>query len=109
MRSPAPTISEADLQSAILDLAQMRGWRCVHFRPARTGAGWRTPIQGDPGWPDLTLCRPPRLVALELKSARGRVEPAQEAWLEALNRCGVEALVVRPSDWLSGAVEALLA
>lgn len=102
-------MSEADLQSAILDLAQLRGWRCVHFRPARNKAGWRTPLQGDPGWPDLTLCRPPRLLALELKSASGRVEPDQQAWLDALERCGVEARVVRPRDWLDGTVEALLA
>lgn len=82
MATPSPrvagvTFSEADLQSAILDLAQLRGWRCLHVRPGRTTAGWRTPIQGDAGWPDLTLCRPPRLLALELKSTRGRVEPAQ--------------------------------
>lgn len=106
----AVAMSEADLQSAILDVARLRGWRCIHFRPARTASGtWVTPLQGDRGWPDLTLCRPPRLLVLELKAATGRMEAGQAEWLAALAGCGVEARVVRPADWLDGSVEALLA
>jgi hypothetical protein len=61
---------------------------------------WATPLQGDSGLPDLILCRPPRLVFAELKSARGRVSPQQQAWLNALSQCaGVEVYLWRPDDW----------
>jgi hypothetical protein len=57
-------VTEADLQATILDAARLLGWRACHFRPARTTRGWRTPVEGDPGFPDLTLAKagvvPPR-------------------------------------------------
>ena len=28
------TLSEADFQRTVLDYAKLRGWRCVHYRPA---------------------------------------------------------------------------
>jgi hypothetical protein len=96
-----PALSEAQWQQRVADLADVRGWLWMHLRPARTTQGWRTPISGPlgAGWPDLLLCRGPRLVALELKSARGRVTPQQEAVLAALAAAGVETHVARPSEW----------
>lgn len=103
---PAPT--EVEFQRAVVELAQLRGWLVMHTRPARTNGGWKTPLQGDAGYPDLTLCRPPRVLILELKSGRGRLRPEQERWLLRLKQCpGVEAHVLRPSDWPE--VERLLA
>jgi len=72
------------------------GWRCAHFRPARTAQGWRTPMQGDVGVPDLILARDGQVLLAELKSARGQPSADQELWLEAL---GAHARLWRPADW----------
>lgn len=95
----APAAPEKDFLAAVIELAQMQGWLVMHQRPARTSSGWRTAISGDAGFPDLVLCHPPRLVILELKSQAGRVGIHQQVWLDALARCGVQAQVLRPSDW----------
>ena len=61
-------MTEREFQRAVVELARLMGWRVHHTRPALTRAGeWRTPIQGDAGFPDLVLCRPPRLILAELK------------------------------------------
>jgi hypothetical protein len=100
---------EAELQAAVIETARLFNWRIAHFRAARTKHGWRTPMTGDPGWPDLTLCRPGRLVFLELKQKGKRPTPEQEGWLGVLSSVpGVEARVITPSDWGSGMVERLL-
>jgi hypothetical protein len=96
--------TEAGFQEAVLELATLLGWSHVHFRPARTKHGWRTAFSGRPGWPDLVLCRPPRLLFVELKSdARGaKPSAAQEEWLAELDACGdenVAAYLWRPSAW----------
>ena len=90
------SLSEADLQRRLLDLARLRGWRVAHFRPARTAQGWRTPITGHPGFPDLGLARSGRILAVELKSATGRPTAEQLAWLDALGPFG---RLWRPADW----------
>lgn len=92
-------IPESEFQATVVELARLRGWRLHHTRPARTQKGWRTPIQGDPGFPDLTMVRGDRVLFVELKSERGRVSPHQEAWLEALRAAGAEVAVWRPRDW----------
>lgn len=52
------------------------------------GAGVPVDVHGEP------VPLPPRGVAIEMKKARGgRVEPAQERWLEALRKVGWEAFV----------------
>jgi hypothetical protein len=107
----AEHMTEAALQSAVLDYARLTGWRAVHFRPAQNGRGqWRTPIEGDPGFPDTVLVRPGRLVFTELKSARGVVEPDQRAWLVLLRTLGapVEAYLWKPVDWLDGTIRRIL-
>lgn len=89
-------LSEEDLQTRILQAATLYGWRAAHFRPARTAKGWRTPMSGDPGFPDLVLARDGVLIVPELKSRRGRTSPDQDLWLEAL---GPHARLWRPADW----------
>jgi hypothetical protein len=103
-------MSEALLQSSVLQLAEILKWRCVHFRPGMNRRGhWSTAMSGTQaaGWPDLILCRE-RLVAIELKSERGTVTPDQQAWLAALARVGVEVHLFRPSDWQDGSIEKIL-
>ena len=95
------TEREREFQQAVVQLARLMGWRVHHTRPALTRAGeWRTPIQGDAGFPDLVLCRPPRLILAELKRVGGKPTAEQQAWLDALNACaGVEVYLWTPDDW----------
>ena len=92
---------ERELQSQVVQLARLLGWRVYHSRPAQYADGrWTTPITGDTGLPDLILCKPPRLIFAELKSEQGRLSDAQRQWLHALDHCpNVEVYVWRPSDW----------
>jgi hypothetical protein len=73
-------MNEADYQARIIDTARLHGWRCAHFRPAHTAKGWRTPIEGDRGFPDLVLARDGHIIIAELKSDRGRLGPGQSEW-----------------------------
>lgn len=110
-RAPAgwrPPISEAELQAAVMEAAAGYGWRVVHFRPARTARGWRTPVEGDgEGWPDLFMLRPPRAVFVELKrdartaaAAERQLSPAQKRWRDDFRLTpAVEYYVWRPRDW----------
>ena len=66
-----------------------------HTRPAQTAKGWRTPIQGDPGYPDLTMARAGKVVWAELKSEKGKLSDAQIGWCSAIG----PVHVWRPSDW----------
>lgn len=106
-----PPISEAEFLRQVIALARLRGYLVFHARPARTASGWRTPTQGDVGFPDICavkLCpdSPGRILFLELKSEGGKLTPAQRLWIASLQAAGVEAGVVRPSDWPS--IEKLL-
>lgn len=93
-------ISESEFQRAVLELATLTGWRSAHFRAARTVSGWKTPCQGDArGFPDLLLLRGPELLAVELKSERGKTTPEQDTWLAAFRAAGIRAYLWRPSNW----------
>ena len=61
------------------------------------------------GWPDWTIRGPHGVLFRELKSQRGRVEPEQREWLDALTAAGMNAAVWRPASLLSGAIAAELA
>lgn len=108
--------TEAEFQQGVVDYAHLMGWKVHHTRPARTDKGWRTPIQGDAGYPDLTMARRGRIVIAELKSETGKLTREQAAWLEHLpprvaqeeddsadrdlHAHAIEVYVWRPSDWL---------
>jgi hypothetical protein len=82
-------------------------WRWYHTRDSRRSV---------PGFPDLVLVRPPRLLFVELKTERGKLTADQVAWLEDLEMVSatfvgrawdppadplpppVEVYVWRPSD-----------
>jgi hypothetical protein len=90
--------TEAGFLQAVRQLARLYNWREYHTYDAR---------HSSKGFPDLCLCRPPRLIFAELKSARGRVTPEQDAWLQDLARVpGVAVFIWRPSDW--PAIDAIL-
>ncbi|MGL5908712.1 MAG: VRR-NUC domain-containing protein [Phycicoccus sp.] len=88
-------MTEAAWTTWVIDLARWHGWHVSHFRPARTAAGWRTAVQGHPGFPDLVLARAGLVLFRELKTDRGVVTAEQRAWLAAI---GDHADVWRPRD-----------
>ena len=88
---PNAAMPEKRFQAAVISVAQTHGWLYHHTYDSRRSVA---------GFPDLILVRD-RLIAAELKTARGRVTPAQTDWLEALAAAGVETYVWRPDDWHS--------
>lgn len=96
--------SEASFTRAVLAYAHLHGWRCAHFRPARTERGWRTAVSGDGvGFPDLIMVHPGRgrVVAAELKVGANKPTPSQRDWLSAFGAAGVSAYLWTPADWAS--------
>ena len=70
----AVKVSEKVFQRQIVELAHRLRWKIVHFRPAMTSHGWRTPVQGDgTGFFDCIMFKPPRLILAELKSDTGKL------------------------------------
>lgn len=82
--------SERTLLQQVRDLARMLGWMTYHPHLSK----W-----SERGWPDVVLCKPPRILFLELKSETGRVSAEQTQWLDALRACGLDARIVRPSGF----------
>jgi hypothetical protein len=65
-----------------------------------------TPIQGDPGYPDLTLVHPVAgLIHAELKRHPNRLEPAQAMWGKALLTGGARWQLV----WVPEELDSFLA
>lgn len=85
-----PPLSEAAWQSRVVDYARMCGWWVLHHPDSRRATA--------AGWPDLTLIRD-RLLLAELKTARGRLSPAQQHVHGMLRDVGIEIHVWRPTDW----------
>jgi hypothetical protein len=74
----------------VIELATLFRWQHFHVYDSR---------RSDPGWPDLTLVRPPDLLYAELKTDKGRLSTAQSVWIDLLRNCGQEVHVWRPRDW----------
>lgn len=89
-------MTEAQFTQRVIDTAHLYGWLAVWYRPARTDKGWRTPLTGDQGSPDLLLARDGVVLHAELKSDTGRLGPGQPAWAGAL---GESYRLWRPRDW----------
>jgi hypothetical protein len=93
-------MNEAAWQQQVVDLARLTRWLVHHTRPARRADGtWSTPIQGDPGFPDLVMIRGSRVLWVELKSDTGRLTTDQMAWRDRLLLAGQEWYCWRPRDW----------
>src|SRR5438105_4792095 len=105
----ARAMPEDVLQRQVLEFGFMLGWLRCHFRPARTAHGWRTAVEGDPGFCDVVLVQHHRLVLAELKSEAGRPSQEQRRWLDAMAGVpGVEVYLWRPMDWLTGRIQRVL-
>lgn len=88
-------MSEGQLTETVIQLAKFHGWQVTHFRPAWTEQGWRTPLSGHKGFPDLVLARNGVVLIVELKTERGRVTQEQNRWATAI---GAEYRLWRPSN-----------
>lgn len=104
----AESMSEQQLCDAVIELAHYYGWLVAHFRPALLKNGtYRTAVQGDgKGFYDIILKRYTpengyQWREWELKSEKGKLTEAQEEW----QKVSPFAEVIRPSDWLSGAIQ----
>ena len=96
---PAGPKSEEAFQRHVVMLAQTYGWRVMHTRPAMVGGKWMTPIQGDPGFPDLVLAHPERgIIFAELKTETGKLRAAQRDWSAVLLAANAEWYLWRPDD-----------
>ena len=84
-------ISEKMFMQQVIQIATLTGWMCFHVHDSRKSAG--------SGWPDLAFCGHGQFFMAELKSERGRVTPAQQGWIDALSRAGIEVHVWRPADF----------
>jgi len=84
-------ISEKDFMDSIVELARNTGWLVYHPYDSR---------RSEPGFPDLVMTKPKRLVIAEIKTEKGKTSPAQDKWLETLRTArGVKVKLWRPSDW----------
>ena len=108
-------ISEADLQSAVVQLAHLKGWIVAHFRPSlRQSGNYSTACQYDAqGFPDLVLARDGRVIFAELKGDKGVLSPEQIKWRDALNSGKwsyvTEYYLWRPDHYRYGMIEEVLA
>jgi hypothetical protein len=83
--------TEAGFTNAVIALAKWQRWCAYHTHDSRHSAA---------GWPDLALCRPPRLLVVELKIGRAQPTRAQRRWLALLAAVpGVEVYCWHPADW----------
>jgi hypothetical protein len=85
------SMSEADWQAIVVQLARLHGFeRVYHTHDSR---------RSEPGFPDLVLVKPPRVLFVELKRENGKLTDEQHAWMRALAGCpGVEVYVWRPPN-----------
>jgi hypothetical protein len=107
-RQPRKT-PEADLERAVIEFAERLGYLVHGVRPAVQKSGsFSDPLKGRRGYPDLTLVGKVGVVFLELKSEKGRLDPDQIVWRDALLTAGARYGVIRPEQWHDGTVDALL-
>lgn len=96
-------MSEADLVGQLTEVAAMLDWTWMVVGPLRTSHGWRTATRGPlgAGWPDLLLIhrRTGRMLFCEVKKELGKTTPDQDRVLGVLRAAGLEAHVIRPSDF----------
>lgn len=102
---------EDEFQSAVLNLAKLKGLHVAHFRAAMTRPGkWVTPVAADgKGYPDLTIVGPGGVAWRELKAERGQLSAEQKLWIQRLVEAGADVAVWRPRDLADGTIAATLA
>lgn len=96
-------LDEEWLAQQLVGEAKAAGWLAHHVRDSRLNLG-------DAGFPDWVLARRGRLIIAELKTERGRVDPAQKEWLGHMGtRPVTEVYVWRPTDYDNRRIREVLA
>jgi len=105
----AHPLTEKELTASVIGMARLFGWRIAHFRSVETKRqGWQTPVQGDgKGYPDLCLVRE-RIIFIELKCGKNKLEPEQEVWRDKIIEAGGEWHLLTDKGWLDGKAEEIL-
>lgn len=90
--------SERAYQETLVTTLEVFGWHVCHVYPLQTKHGWRTGTTAD-GWPDLVCLRREWIIAIEVKSDKGRATPQQRLWLHRFAAVeSARAWLLRPSD-----------
>ena len=96
-------MTERQLSKAVVQLAELRGWRVFTIQNTRA-ASLRS--HTGPGWPDIFAVRGVRAIAAELKVKGRKPTQALLEGLEALRGVpGVEAHLWTERDWMDGTVD----
>lgn len=85
-------MTEAVFQRQVIVEAERHKWLVYHTHDSRRCTS---------GFPDLTLVRRGRVIFAELKTAKGKLRPEQEAWLAVLRTTKAEVYLWRPAMWPS--------
>jgi hypothetical protein len=86
--------TERECEDTIIAAALLLGYFVHAERPARSNKGWRTPVRGNPGWPDLFIVGHGHAFAIELKRKGNRPTPEQCHWINQLGLAGIDARLV---------------
>ncbi|MDQ3273531.1 MAG: VRR-NUC domain-containing protein [Actinomycetota bacterium] len=96
----AMAMSEKELQDAVLKRCRINyRYLSIHIQD---------PLRSAPGFPDIFIVGNSGSRFWEFKTEIGEVTPNQAMWILRLNQAGHIAAVIRPTDLLSGRVDAEL-
>lgn len=99
-------MTERQLSKAIVQYAELQGWRVFTISNTRA-SGLRS--HSGIGFPDLFMVRNGVAIAAELKVKGRELTDAQWGWLNALASVhGIQPCVWREKEWTSGVVEEML-
>lgn len=99
-----PTFRNEDhFTNSVRKAAQTLGWKVYHpfSKVLYSVKKKKSPgLRVTPGYPDLTLVKPPRVIFAELKMPKGYPTKAQKEWGALLEACpGVSYYLWKPKDW----------
>jgi VRR-NUC domain len=82
---------EKVFMAEVTKLAGLTGWLYYHTYDSR---------RSSPGFPDLVMVKPPRVIFAELKSTSGKLSAKQSKWKDALEACpGISYYLWTPQHW----------
>ena len=85
-------ISEKSFMASVVKLATLTGWLCYHTFNSR---------RSSPGFPDLVMVKPPKVLFIELKREKGKLSEPQRLWKEMLEQCPrVSYILWTPGQWV---------
>lgn len=100
----AKAMSETELQGLVIDAAVQLKMLQYHTLPSQRQSGRWVTAATSKGFPDLILAGHSRLLAVELKTMKGKPTAEQLEWLARFEASGVETYIWRPIDWLDGSI-----